>query len=219
MPSRGCSIDRVSRNERQAEGADCSTRVGRRDELAGAHRILCHARRRSFGRNRSRRIEPLELRSARCAHGLTACQRRLSIPMMPRHCLPCFASTRRTSLRWLAISGSFRRRSSLPIAAACSTCTQVHSQTSAGAGCTARGSTAAVIEAGRTETAVTVHLVDEDYDRGAVLARWPVAVKDGDDATTLAARVLSVEHIVYPRIVDALAAMIVAERHNSHQTL
>lgn len=71
---------------------------------------------------------------------------------------------------------------------------------------------AAVIAAGRTETAVTVHLVDERYDHGETRARWPVPVDPDDTPERLAARVLTVEHILYPRLVDALAAMIVRER-------
>jgi len=33
-----------------------------------------------------------------------------------------------------------------------------------------------------------------------------VPVLDGDDASALAARVLRVEHLLYPRVVDAVAA-------------
>jgi len=66
----------------------------------------------------------------------------------------------------------------------------------------------AVLAAGLTETAVTVHLVSEHYDQGPPLATWPVPVLDDDTAETLAARVLQVEHAVFPRIIDALAATI-----------
>lgn len=70
----------------------------------------------------------------------------------------------------------------------------------------------AVVASGRSETAVTVHLVDERYDHGETIARWPVPVYPGDTAEQLAARVLAVEHVVYPRIIDALAAVVVRER-------
>ena len=63
----------------------------------------------------------------------------------------------------------------------------------------------AVLEAGVTVTGVTVHFVEEEYDRGPIVAQWPVPVLRDDDATTLAARVLRVEHVLYPRVVDALA--------------
>jgi phosphoribosylglycinamide formyltransferase-1 len=51
-----------------------------------------------------------------------------------------------------------------------------------------------------------VHLVDEEYDRGAVLARGRVPVLSGDTPETLAARVLEVEHRLLPAVVLAAAA-------------
>lgn len=71
----------------------------------------------------------------------------------------------------------------------------------------------AVLDAGVKVTGVSVHFVDEHYDRGTIIAQWPVPVLAGDDATTLAARVLRVEHLLFPRAVDAVAAgRITAER-------
>lgn len=64
----------------------------------------------------------------------------------------------------------------------------------------------AVIESGVRVTGVTAHFVDEQYDRGRIIAQWPVPVFGSDDAGTLAARVLRVEHLLYPRVVDAVAA-------------
>jgi phosphoribosylglycinamide formyltransferase 1 len=70
----------------------------------------------------------------------------------------------------------------------------------------------AVLEAGACVTGVTVHLVDEVYDRGRILAQWPVPVLPGDDPELLAARVLAVEHLLYPRVVDHLARALSAGR-------
>jgi formyltetrahydrofolate-dependent phosphoribosylglycinamide formyltransferase len=68
----------------------------------------------------------------------------------------------------------------------------------------------AVLRAGVRLSGPTVHLVDERYDQGAVLAQWPVPVLPGDDAAALAARVLKVEHQLYPltaqHVCRALAA-------------
>lgn len=64
----------------------------------------------------------------------------------------------------------------------------------------------AVLAAGATVTGVTVHFVDDVYDRGRIIAQWPVPVFASDDEHTLAARVLRVEHLIYPRVVDAVAA-------------
>jgi phosphoribosylglycinamide formyltransferase 1 len=64
----------------------------------------------------------------------------------------------------------------------------------------------AVLEAGVRVTGPTVHLADEVYDRGRILAQWPVPVRVGDTAEAVAARVLEVEHWLYPRVVDHLVS-------------
>ena len=64
----------------------------------------------------------------------------------------------------------------------------------------------AVLAAGARATGPTVHFVDDLYDHGPVIARWPVPVRAGDDEHTLAARVLRAEHLLYPRVVQAVAA-------------
>ncbi len=64
----------------------------------------------------------------------------------------------------------------------------------------------AVLEAGVRVTGVTVHFVNEQYDRGKIIAQWPVPVFAHDDAGTLAARVLRVEHLIYPRVVQGVAS-------------
>lgn len=64
----------------------------------------------------------------------------------------------------------------------------------------------AVLESGVRVTGPTVHLVDEVYDRGRILAQWPVPVRQGDTPESLAGRVLEAEHDLYPRVVDHLVA-------------
>jgi formyltetrahydrofolate-dependent phosphoribosylglycinamide formyltransferase len=64
----------------------------------------------------------------------------------------------------------------------------------------------AVLNRGVRVTGVTVHLVDAEYDQGPIIAQWPVPVMPGDDAATLASRVLEAEHRLYPRVVASLAA-------------
>src|SRR5690606_28825460 len=64
----------------------------------------------------------------------------------------------------------------------------------------------AVIASGARVSGATVHLVDEVYDRGRILAQWPVPVLAGDTPETLAARVLRVEHVLLPAVVESLAA-------------
>ena len=64
----------------------------------------------------------------------------------------------------------------------------------------------AVLQAGATFSGPSVHFVDEVYDHGALIAQWPVPVLPHDDEHSLAARVLRAEHLLYPRVVDAVAA-------------
>lgn len=52
----------------------------------------------------------------------------------------------------------------------------------------------AVIEAGETETGVTIHRVNAEYDSGEIVAQTKVPVMEGDTPETLAARVLAREH-------------------------
>jgi phosphoribosylglycinamide formyltransferase-1 len=55
----------------------------------------------------------------------------------------------------------------------------------------------AVIAAGESETGITIHVVDEDYDVGRILAQRRVPVLPGDTAATLAERLLPLEHELY----------------------
>jgi folate-dependent phosphoribosylglycinamide formyltransferase PurN len=64
---------------------------------------------------------------------------------------------------------------------------------------------AAVLASGATVTGATVHYVDEAFDRGPVIAQWPVPVRTGDTPDALASRVLAVEHRLLPAVVTELA--------------
>jgi phosphoribosylglycinamide formyltransferase-1 len=62
-----------------------------------------------------------------------------------------------------------------------------------------------VLASGAPVSGATVHYVDEEYDHGPIIAQWPVPVRAGDTAETLAARVLEVEHRLLPLVVLELA--------------
>jgi phosphoribosylglycinamide formyltransferase-1 len=66
----------------------------------------------------------------------------------------------------------------------------------------------AVLAAGERETGVTIHLVDEAYDQGAIIAQARVPVLAGDTVDTLAARVLETEHRF---LVETLARILSGE--------
>lgn len=52
----------------------------------------------------------------------------------------------------------------------------------------------AVLDAGETVTGASVHIVDDEYDRGPVIAQVETAVHVDDDAERLAKRMLPLEH-------------------------
>ncbi|MGI9044814.1 MAG: phosphoribosylglycinamide formyltransferase [Gemmatimonadaceae bacterium] len=66
---------------------------------------------------------------------------------------------------------------------------------------------AAVIAAGARSTGVTAHFVDDELDHGPRIAVWRIPVMEDDTPESLATRVLRVEHLVYPRVVDMVAAL------------
>ena len=60
------------------------------------------------------------------------------------------------------------------------------------------------IDAGCRIAGATVHQVTSELDHGPILEQAAVPVRSGDTAQTLAARVLTQEHQIYPRAVAAL---------------
>ena len=62
------------------------------------------------------------------------------------------------------------------------------------------------IEMGCRFAGATVHRVTAELDHGAILEQAVVPVLPGDTPESLAARVLTQEHVIYPRAVEALLA-------------
>jgi phosphoribosylglycinamide formyltransferase-1 len=60
------------------------------------------------------------------------------------------------------------------------------------------------IEAGCKFAGATVHLVTAELDHGPILAQAIVPVLPNDTADTLAARVLTQEHLMYPKVLVKL---------------
>ncbi len=60
------------------------------------------------------------------------------------------------------------------------------------------------IDAGCKVAGVTVHQVTAELDHGPILDQAVVPVLSGDTAATLAARVLTQEHLIYPRAIERL---------------
>ena len=63
----------------------------------------------------------------------------------------------------------------------------------------------AVIASGAKFSGATIHLVSEEYDRGPIVMQRVVPVEDTDNPASLADRVLSVEHEIYPEALQLFA--------------
>ncbi|MBX9783694.1 MAG: phosphoribosylglycinamide formyltransferase [Chitinophagaceae bacterium] len=62
----------------------------------------------------------------------------------------------------------------------------------------------AVIAAGETESGITIHYVDEQYDHGATIFQAGCEVKKDDTADTLAQRIHALEYEHYPKVMEGL---------------
>ena len=61
----------------------------------------------------------------------------------------------------------------------------------------------AVLASGAKVTGPTVHFIDEEYDRGPILAQRTLEISAEDTAESIAARVLELEHQLFPEVVKA----------------
>jgi phosphoribosylglycinamide formyltransferase 1 len=64
----------------------------------------------------------------------------------------------------------------------------------------------AVLAAGERQSGIAIHLVDEEYDRGPVLAYRAVPIEPGDTAKTLAERVQALEPQFFVETLRRIAA-------------
>lgn len=60
----------------------------------------------------------------------------------------------------------------------------------------------AVKAAGETEAGITIHLVNEHYDEGAILFQARCAVTQEDSVSDIARKVLALEHQYFPEVVE-----------------
>ena len=62
----------------------------------------------------------------------------------------------------------------------------------------------AVIAAGESISGATIHLVNQNYDQGRILAQKSLNVTEDDTAESLAAKVLKIEHELYPETLQKI---------------
>lgn len=73
-------------------------------------------------------------------------------------------------------------------------------------------------DAGVEETGVTVHFANESYDEGPVIDQVRIKVLPTDDIDALEARIHEAEHIIYPKVLAAIAEgrLTIDENRNVH---
>jgi len=62
------------------------------------------------------------------------------------------------------------------------------------------------IEAGANESGCTVHFVDEGVDTGPIILQESIKINRGDNAKSLAKKILPLEHKIYPIALDLLCS-------------
>jgi phosphoribosylglycinamide formyltransferase-1 len=62
----------------------------------------------------------------------------------------------------------------------------------------------AVVNNKETETGITIHMVNENYDEGTILLQKKIPVSEFEDAKEVAKNVLALEHIWYSQVIDNL---------------
>lgn len=62
----------------------------------------------------------------------------------------------------------------------------------------------AVVENGETETGITIHYVNENYDEGAIIFQKSVAIENSDTAEDVAAKIHVLEQENFPRVIEKL---------------
>ena len=60
----------------------------------------------------------------------------------------------------------------------------------------------AVIEAKENESGITIHFVNNEYDKGEVIAQYRCAVDSSDTPQTLAAKIHELEQLFFPKAIE-----------------
>ncbi|MBT7282945.1 MAG: phosphoribosylglycinamide formyltransferase, partial [Elusimicrobiaceae bacterium] len=59
----------------------------------------------------------------------------------------------------------------------------------------------AVLDSGDKTTGVTVHFIDEEYDKGKIILQEKIEIAKGETVESLTAKIQQVEHKIYPKAV------------------
>ena len=63
----------------------------------------------------------------------------------------------------------------------------------------------AVKQSGETETGITIHLIDSNYDKGCTVFQAKVAIDPSDSPDDIANKVHALEYKYYPEVIEEIA--------------
>jgi phosphoribosylglycinamide formyltransferase-1 len=122
----------------------------------------------------------------------------------------------RAQVDWVLLAGYLRKLGPVTLAAFRDRILNIHPSLLpkfGGQGMYGRRVHEAVIAAGDAESGASVHLVDEEYDHGAVLAQARVPVLAADTAETLERRVMAAEPGLYVELLKRVRADAITMRN------
>ena len=61
-----------------------------------------------------------------------------------------------------------------------------------------------VVENNEPFSGLTIHYVDKDYDKGAIIFQEKVKMSKNETAETLSKKILKLEHLHYPQVIEKL---------------
>ena len=75
----------------------------------------------------------------------------------------------------------------------------------------------AVLDAGETESGITIHYINEHYDEGDIIFQATCKVEPDDNFEMLAARVHALEYTHFPSVIEAVLKELHARESGSLQ--
>jgi phosphoribosylglycinamide formyltransferase 1 len=73
----------------------------------------------------------------------------------------------------------------------------------------------AVSSSGVTETGITIHFVDENYDEGAIIFQSKIGIKPHEESSIIAQRINQQELEHYPKVILNIIEKHISKNHNS----
>jgi phosphoribosylglycinamide formyltransferase-1 len=66
----------------------------------------------------------------------------------------------------------------------------------------------AVVLGKESHSGITIHLVNEKYDEGKILFQEKLKLLENESPTSLSSRILKLEHLFYPKVLDSLCSTV-----------